>query len=295
MFVRVVEDGSFSAAARFLGVMPSSISRQISQLEKELGTRLFHRTTRRQHLTEAGEVYFQHAQRITADLDSAKLAVSQLAEIPSGCLNVAIEADFANIFIAPILPDFMARYPDIKIHFLMNTKVVDLIDSAIDIAIRKGELNDSSLFARKIAVSHSVVCASPSYLEQHGTPTEPDDLTKHNCLSFRVQSKKKLWKFKVNEQIKEVSINGRINANNLILLRNSAVAGLGIINIPTWMVKDDIQHGRLVPLLENFPMSPPNVPIHAVFAHNRHLAPKVRVFIDFLIEQSAMSFLLNTG
>ena len=151
LFVRVVEDESFSAAARFLGIMPSSVSRQISQLEDELGTRLFHRTTRRLHLTEAGEIYLQHAQRIVADLDSAKLAVSQLAETPSGCLNVAIEADFANTFIAPILADFLNSYPDIQIRFLMNTRVIDVIDSGIDIAIRIGDLDDSSLFARKIA------------------------------------------------------------------------------------------------------------------------------------------------
>ena len=142
----------------------------------------------------------------------------------------------------------MARYPDIRIQFLMNTKVVDLIDSGIDIAIRKGKQNNSSLHARKIGVSNSVVCASPSYLQQHGVPTQPDDLTQHNCLSFPVQSKKQ-WKFNVNGQVQEVSINGRINANNLILLRNSAVAGLGIINILTWMVKHEIQQERLVPLL----------------------------------------------
>lgn len=293
LFVRVVDDGSFSAAARFLGMMPSSVSRQISQLENELGTRLFHRTTRRLHLTEAGEIYLQHAQRIVADLDSAKLAVSQLAETPSGCLNVAIEADFANTFIAPILPDFLDRYPEIQVKFLMNTKVVDLIDNGLDIAIRIGDLDDSSLFARKIAGYRKLVCASPSYLKAHGTLTHPDDLSNHNCLSFRVQSGKKYWGFQVDGEIKEIEINGRIKVNNLVHLRHAALAGLGIINIPIWMVEDDIQQGRLIPLLEEFPRNPTNIPIHVVFAHNRHLAPKVRVFIDYLVEQTSISSLFN--
>ncbi len=291
LFVRVAEEGSFSAAARFLGMMPSSVSRQISQLETELDIRLFHRTTRRQHLTEAGEIYLQHAQRIVADLDSAKLAVSQLAETPSGCLNVAIEADFANTFIGPILPGFLSRYPEIQIQFSMNTKVVDVIDSGIDIAIRIGELDDSSLFARKIGISRSLVCASPAYLKQHGTPAKPGDLSLHNCLSFRIQPRQTHWRFEVDGEPKDVAISGRVKANNLVLLRNAAIADLGIISIPVWMVANDIQQGRLVPLLEQFSMDPPNVPIHAVFAHNRHLAPKVRAFIDYLVEQTAISSL----
>lgn len=293
LFVRVVEDGSFSAAARFLGMMPSSVSRQISQLEADLDTRLFHRTTRRQHLTEAGEIYLQHAQRIVADLESAKLAVSELAETPSGCLSVAIEADFANTFIAPILADFLRLYPDIQIQLSMNTRMVDLIDSGVDIAIRVGELDDSSLFARKIAISRSLVCASPAYLEQHGTPKQPGDLSAHNCLSFRIQPRKNYWRFEVDGKPEDIAISGRVTVNNLVFLRNAARAGLGIISIPIWMVEGDIQQGLLVPLLEKFPMIPSSVPIHAVFAHNRHLAPKIRAFIDYLVEQPAMLSLLR--
>lgn len=293
LFVRVVEDGSFSAAARFLGMMPSSISRQISQLETELGTRLFHRTTRRQHLTEAGEIYLQHAQRIVADLDAAKLAISQLAQNPSGCLNVAIEADFANVYIAPILADFLKLYPEIQIRFLMNTKVVDLIDSGIDIAIRIGKLDDSSLYVRKIANYQAIICASPDYLKRHGTPAHPDELNSHNCLSFNIQRRKIYWGFEVNGETKNIEINGKINANNLLFLKSSAVSGVGIVNLPIWMAQDEIQQKRLVPILEEFALNPSSVPIQAVFAHNRHLAPKVRAFIDYLVEQLAVSSLLS--
>lgn len=293
LFVRVVQDGSFSAAARFLGVMPSSISRQVSQLESDLGTRLFHRTTRRQHLTEAGEIYFQHAQRIVADLDAARLAVSQLADTPSGSLNVAIEPDFANTHLAPILADFLSQYPEIQIQFLMNSKLIDLIDSGVDIAIRIGELDDSSLFVRKIGNYQSLICASPGYLKQHGTPAHPDELLTHSCLSFNIQPKKIYWGFELEGEKKNIEITGKIKANNLIFLKKAALSDLGIINLPLWMVQDEIKQKRLVPLLEDFTMSDSNTPIHAVFAHNRHLAPKVRAFIDFLVERLAASALLS--
>lgn len=293
LFVRVVEDGSFSAAARFLGMMPSSVSRQISQLEADLGTRLFQRTTRRQHLTEAGEIYLEHARRIVADLDSARLAINKLAETPSGNLTVAIEADFANIYIAPILDGFLSRYPEIQIRFLMNTKVIDLVESGIDIAIRIGKLDDSSLFVRKIGSYHTQPCASPDYLKQHGTPTHPEELTAHSCLSFNIQPRKTYWNFEVDDDIKNIEISGKITANNLVFLKSAALSGLGIINLPIWMVQEDIQQQRLIPILEDFSMCPTSTPIQAVFAHNRHLAPKVRAFVDYLVEQLAGSSLLS--
>ena len=285
LFVRVVEEGSFSAAARFLGITPSSVSRQVSQLEGELGARLFHRTTRKQSLTEAGEIYFQHARRIVADLEAARLAVSRLTDTPSGSLHITVEADFALAYVAPILPDFLDRYPEVQVRLSMSAGMMDLVDSGIDLAIRIGHLDDSSLIARKIAMSRSLVCASPRYLERHGTPTHPGELEVHSCLSFRTKPGKNNWRFKLPQGALDVSISGRLNANSLIFLRNAALSGLGIIMIPTWMIRDELKHGQLVPLLQDFPLAPPNTPIHAVFAHNRHLAPKVRAFVDFLAER----------
>ena len=285
LFVRVVEDGSFSTTARFLGITPSSVSRQVSQLEGKLGARLFHRTTRKQSLTEAGEIYWQHAHRLVADLEAARLAVSQLTDTPSGSLRVTIEADFAHAYVAPILPDFLGRYPAVQVHLSMSAGMMDLVDSGIDLAIRIGHLDDSSLIARKIAMSRSLVCASPAYLEQHGTPTHPSELEAHSCLSFRIQPGKNNWGFKLPQGSLDVPISGRVNANSLVFLRNAALAALGIIMIPTWMIYDELKHGHLVPLLEDFPLVPASTPIHAVFAHSRHLAPKVRAFVDFLAEQ----------
>ncbi len=285
LFVKVVEEGSFSATARLLGVRPSSVSRQISHLEDELGTRLFHRTTRRQSLTEAGQIYYQHAMRIVKDIEEAKQSVSQLAATPKGHLHVTVETDFAAAFIAPILPEFFEKYPDVQIRFSMNTDNIDIVDNAIDLAIRFGHLDDSGLIARKIATSSSVICASPEYLARHGTPTHPSQLTEHNCLSFRTAPGKNYWKFKENQQILEIPISGNLNANNLTFLKELALTGQGIIMIPSWMVQAAIKDKQLTPLLGPFALMPSSTPISAVFANNRHLAPKVRAFVDFLSDK----------
>ncbi len=285
IFARVVEDGSFSAAARFIGTTPSSISRKISHLESELGARLFHRTTRKQSLTEAGEIYLQHAQRIVTDLEDARLAVSRLAETPSGSLHVTAEADFAVAFIAQILPDFLDLYPNVQIRLSLSSRQLDLVDSGIDLAIRIGRLDDSSLIARKITESREVMCASPAYLAKRGLPKHPGELEDHNCLSFQTGPEKTLWRFEIAEESLDVPVSGPVNVNSLAFLRDSALAGLGIIAVPTWMIRDELAQGLLVPVLEDFPRNPASMPVHAVFAHNRHLAPKVRAFVDFLVER----------
>jgi len=285
MFVRVVDEGSFSAAARAIGIAPSSISRQVSQLEGELGARLFHRTTRKQSLTETGEIYYQHAHRIVADLDAAQFAVNRLTDTPSGTMHVTIEADFAVAFIAPILPDFLDRYPDVNVRISMTSEAMDLVEGGLDLAVRIGHLEDSSLVARKLGQSHSLLCASPTYLATHGTPIHPSELSTHTCLSFRIKPGKNHWHFRMPAEEVDVSITGRVNANSLSFLRSMAVAGRGIIMVPKWMVRDDLTHGLLVPVLSDISRDPVGTPINAVFAHNRHLAPKVRAFVDFLAER----------
>lgn len=282
LFVKVVEEGSFSAAARFYGMIPSSVSRQISGLEHELGARLFNRTTRRQSLTEAGQVYYQHAVRIVADIEEAHLAVNQLSSSPSGHLYVTVESDFAVAFIAPILPKFFKQYPNVQIKLLMSSHALDVVDGAIDVAIRFGKLEDSGLISKKIAESSSVVCASPEYLKASSVPVHPSELINHKCLSFRTAPGKNHWKFQDGDEICDVPIQGPLNADSLTFLKESALVGQGIIMIPSWMVQAEIKTGKLIPLLDGFPLLPSATPIHAIFTHNRHLAPKVRVFIDFL-------------
>ncbi len=288
LFVQVVQEGSFSATARTLGITPSSVSRQIAQLEEALGARLFQRTTRKQSLTEAGNIYFQHAERIVGDLETARLAVSRLTDTPSGNLHITAEADFALAYIAPILPEFLERYPEIRVRISMSVGMMDLVDSGIDMAIRMGHLEDSSLIARKIAMSHSLVCASSAYIEKYGSPSHPGELESHNCLSFKVKSGKNHWGFKLPEGSIEVPVSGRLNVNSLVFLRNIALEGQGIIMIPSWIIRDELLNGQLIPLLEGYLLEPGSTPIYAVFAHNKHLAPKVRVFVEFLAERMKM-------
>ena len=285
LFARVVEEGSFSSAARQLGVTPSAVSRQISHLETDLAARLFHRTTRKQSLTEAGEIYLRYARGIISDLEEARMAVSRLSDIPSGTLHVTAEADYARSALAPLLPAFLECYPAVQLRFVLSASRLDLVESRIDLAIRIAHLNDSSLIARKIGESRAVVCASPDYLTRHGKPGHPKDLASHSCLSFRTGLGKTRWKFAQQKSEVDVAVAGRLKANSLALLRDTASAGLGIVMIPTWMVRDEIEDGRLVSLLDDFPLVPASTPIQAVFAHNRHLAPKVRAFVDFIAER----------
>lgn len=284
VFVRVVEEGSFSAAARQLGVTPSSVSRQMSQMEADLGARLFHRTTRKQNLTETGEVYFEHARRVVAELEDARLAVNKLSDAPTGKLHVTVEPDFAVSFLVPILPSFLKRFPDVQIRFTFTSENVDLIDGGIDLAIRIGHLADSSMIARKIAVSRSVVCASPGYIARYGTPKHPSDLVQHCCLSFKTSAGKNHWCFIENQTSLDVPISGRMNANSLVFLRGMALADCGIVMVPKWLIGEELKSGQLVPLLSEFAQEPSSTPINAVFSNTRHQAPKVRAFIDFLVE-----------
>lgn len=285
LFVLVVHEGSFSAASRYLGITPSSVSRQISQLEAELDTRLFQRTTRKQSLTEAGNIYFQYSQRIVDDINAAKLAVSRLSDTPSGNLHITAETDFALAYITPLLPLFLSQYPDIDIRLSMSVGLEDLVNSGIDLAIRIGHLNDSSLVARKLAMSHSVVCASPEYIKQNGLPSHPQQLEKHSCLSFQVKPGANHWRFKLSQGVVDIPVSGRVKVDSVAILREAALAGLGIILVPSWIVAKELKQGKLLPLLEDFPLEPNGTPINAVFSHNRHLAPKVRSFVDFLVEQ----------
>lgn len=287
LFVNVVEEGSFSAVARSMEVTPSAVSRQISQLEKELGARLFQRTTRKQSLTEAGDIYFQHAKRLVDDIEVAKLAVKKLVDKPSGRLRITAEADFALTFIEPILPEFLQLYPEIQISINMNSAQLDLIDENLDLALRIGHLDNSSLTARKLGDSQSVICASPNYLLKHGQPTHPHDLQTHNCLSFNTKISNNRWRFEMANHPIEVPIKGSLSVNSLSFLRKAALKDVGIIMIPKWMVHDELLQESLTPILEAFSIMQPSTPINAIFTNKRQLAPKTRAFIDFLTQRLA--------
>jgi len=281
LFVKVVEYGSFSAAARQFDITPSAGSRQISQLEDELCTRLFHRTTRQQSLTEAGKIYYEYAIRIKEEHDAAQLAVQQLSNSPKGLLRITAEKDFAETFIQPLLPDFFKRYPEIQLHLVMEANLVDLVAIGVDLAIRIGHLEDSSLVARKLMSTPSLVCASPAYLNQHSQPQTPQELSQHNCLSFRTNQSQLVWQFEQAGQLIDVPVSGNFRANSLAMLRDAALNDLGIIFVPQWFVQDELDQG----LLRNIDFTTSSTPVYAMFANSRQLAPKVRTFIDFIVEK----------
>ena len=282
LFVRVVEMGSFSAAARELGMTPSNVSRQIANLEIELGARLLHRTTRKLSLSEAGELYLQSAKTIVAEIDRARDAVGRFSEAPAGDLHVTMEADMAIALIAPILPKFMDKYPQVRVRITMSSHLLDLVENGIDLAVRMAHMESSSLVARRILVSRSLLLASPLYLSQYGMPAEPGDLERHKCLSFRVESKKQIWRFELEDGVYGAPIRPIVNANSVTLLKELALAGCGIAMMPFWMVQEELRLGQLQPVLSEYRLTPSETPISAVYPDGRHLAPKVRAFIDFL-------------
>jgi len=289
VFLEVVDAGSFSAAARRLGVTPSAVSRHVSQLEANLGARLFSRTTRKQSLTEAGELYLAHTRHIALDIEAARQAVAGLSEVPSGTLHVAAEPDFASTLIAPLVPAFLERYPHVGLRIAMSANLVDLVDGKFDVAIRVGHLEDSSLIARRIAVSPSRLYASPAYLARHGAPAHPADLAGHACLSFRVGASRVRWRFRTDEGLLDVELRGPVKVDSISFLLKMALAHQGIVMIPAFMVGDSVECGALVAVLPDFPVVPQDTPVSAVYPHNRHQAPKVRAFVDHVAAHLRMS------
>ncbi len=282
-FVRVAETGSFSEAARRLGMSKSVISRQVAALEAELGARLFQRTTRSLTLTEAGHGYVEQVSRILADLEAADASVSRLQAAPRGRIRVSAPMSFGFLHLAQAIPDFLKRYPEVAIDLAMTDRFVDLVEEGFDLAIRLGKLADSSLIARRLAPVRMAVCASPDYLEAAGTPVVPGDLAHHACLSYSLWSAADSWHFVTPDgKDQQVEIKGRMRANNGDALRVAALKGLGVCYLPTFIVGADLQSGSLVSVLGDF--MPKDRAAHAVYPTSRHLSPKVRAFVDFLSE-----------
>lgn len=282
VFVAVAESGGFAAAARRLGVSKSAVSKRITQLETELGSRLLHRTTRKLSLTEAGENYLHHAQEAIAAAQNAEDAVAQLQDAPQGLLRVNAPMSFGRLHVAPLVPAFLARFPGISLEVVLDDKVVDLVEGGFDVAIRAGTLPDSTLVARKLAPCRNVLCAAPSYLARHGKPLEPADLLKHNCLHYAYFSGAHEWTFNGADGPVSVETRGNFQVNNSEALREAMVGGVGIGRLPTFVAAADLVSGDLVPVLEDFEM--PSQTIYAVFPERRHLPAKVRAFLDFAVD-----------
>ncbi|MEX1147382.1 MAG: LysR family transcriptional regulator [Sphingomonadales bacterium] len=280
MFRAVVEEDGFTAAAARCRISKSAVSKAVQELEAGLGVALINRTTRRLSATEAGERYLERCRRILEEVEEADAEASALTLTPSGTLRVNAALTFAIHHLAPLIPAFMERYPDLKVELTLGDRFVDMIEEGVDVAVRIGRLPDSSLIARRVAETRRIVAAAPSYLAAHGTPAHPRDLTGHNCLRYSLLQSGAEWTFSDNGKPFTVPVSGGLEANNGDAIRAAAVGGLGICTLPDFIIHADLAAGRLVPLLETYE-SPP-LGIHAVFPANRHLSAKVRAFVDFL-------------
>jgi DNA-binding transcriptional LysR family regulator len=283
-FERVVELGGFTPAARALGLSPSAVSKLVARLEDRLGARLFRRTTRRLSLTEAGQAFHRHAQRIVADIADAELAVTRLSDAPRGLLRVSTATIVGHHQLQALVPEFLARYPEIKLELSLSDVYVDLVAEGFDLAIRAGALSDSTLVARKLGEFDRRVVAAPAYLERHGEPRTPADLARHNCLTFSHQTQLNQWPFRVGPGAAEteaVQVRGNYSSNNAETLFQLALGGLGILRMSDIAVGPAVRDGRLKPLLEDW-ASPDRLAFSAVYPSRRHVPPKVTAFVDFL-------------
>lgn len=286
VFLRVVERGSFSAVARELGLSQPTISKQIGALENRLGGRLFARSTRNLSLTDEGQRYYEHCRQILAAVDNAEHSFQTGQERVAGPLRIASSGSFGRIQIAPRLHGFLQQHPDVSIDLQLSDENVDLISEGIDVAVRIGELKDSSLIARPIGLTRRRVFVAPSYLEQHGVPAAPDDLSDHNCLVFNQLEHFDSWRFEHDGQWRSVQVKGNVRSNNSEAIRQMVLSGLGVSLSPSWLFREDLQAGRVVALLDGY--TPPSLPIHALFAPDRRQSARVRAFTDYLRDAFAV-------
>jgi DNA-binding transcriptional LysR family regulator len=283
IFARVVETKSFSAAARDLGLSKSLVSKQVTQLEKSIGARLLNRTTRNMSLTEAGTTFYGHCARIVEELQEAKLAVSQLHTEPRGILRISAPVAFGTLHIAPALPEFLARYPDLKVDMVIGDRIVDLAEEGYDVAVRIAKEPALNLVARKLAAVKRTMCATPDYFARHGIPKTPADLDRHNCLTYTYFNPQDPWRLQGPEGDISVPATGNLTLNDDEALSQAVLGGLGIALLPTFIIGKDLQAGRLKSVLSDY--IPLERHIYAIYLPNRYLPAKVRAFIDYFLER----------
>lgn len=281
IFVAVAKNGRFTSAAHELGLSKSAVSKRITQLEDALGARLIHRTTRKLSLTEAGERFFEHALKATAAAKNAEDSVSELLGDPQGLLKIHVPMSFGILHVAPLIPEFLKRYPNINIELNMDDKMVDIVDQGYDLSIRSGDLPDSTLIARKLAPLKSVVCMSPEYGPKT-LLTHPNDLEKENCLLYSYSTNASVWEFSILGKNERVRVKGNFRVNSSEALKNAISNGGGIGRLPSFVAGEDIRSGKLIQIFNEFSM--PEKQIYAVYPERSYVPSKVRFFLDFCIE-----------
>ncbi|MFC2253435.1 LysR family transcriptional regulator [Labrys portucalensis] len=282
VFRLVVETGSYSRAARQLRMTPSTVSKLIARIEARLGLRLFERSTRRVSLTEEGRAYYERGGAVIDDLDAIERDLSGQAVTPAGTVRVTTSLAFGAMAIEPILPAFWQAYPEIAVDLALSEEKLDLYLERIDVAFRVGALPDSHLRARRIGTSRRLIVAAPAYLDRHGTPRSVDDLVRHNCLGFSFRRAVPVWPLSESGRIVDRAVRTTLLANNGETLRRVAVAGIGLVRLADYHIRDDLKAGRLVEILADV-VAPDEEDMHALFFGGDNIPHRVRVFLDFCV------------
>jgi len=283
LFILIAEKGSLSRAAEALGVSNATASRLLSGLEERLGARLVQRNTRRVYLTDIGQDYYRRCKTIAGDLQEADSVVNAAAMNPSGTLTVSASLSCCLEHVVPLLPEFHRRYPDVNVQIVAANRYLDIVDNNVDVAIRTREYEaDSNITIRRLAEMRRVIAASPAYLERNGTPTTPDDLLHHRMLIYTYANRPDELRLAGTARTHTVKIRPFLEANDGQIIRNAAIDGLGVLVQPSYIVHDDIVAGRLVRVLSDYEL--PRLMMNIAYPSRRHLSAKVRVFIDFLVE-----------
>ena len=285
-FVAVVENGSFARAASRLDQSVSAVSRQVADLERHLDARLLNRTTRRLSLTEPGRAFHERAVQLLADLEEAEQGASAGGMTPRGTLKLTAPITYGTRVLAPLIAAFAARHEQVRVDVDLSDRVIDLVDEGFDLAVRIGDIGSPHLVARRIGTTSLVCCASPAYLDRRGTPRTPDELARHDCLTYEYAAARHQWRFAAadgSERI--VRIGGPLHANNGRMLAALAVEGAGVVCEPDFILGPDIARGALVPILADWKL--PAIAIHAAYPSRRHLSAKVRAFVGYLAEKLA--------
>ncbi len=280
VFVRVVQTGSFSAVGRELNTTQATISKKVAALEAKLGVKLLTRSSRDVSLTQAGADYYEQTVVVLAELDEVEARVRSQIAAPQGTLRVAAPIAFGRLVLAPMIGEFIQRYPDIKIDMSLGDRHVDLMTEGVDVAIRARKLEDSSLIARHLFENPMLLVASPKYLERNGAPKTLDDLKQHNCIVYSLMKGINIWHFSYQGQERSIPVSGTFQSDNGDTNLEVVLAGLGITGLPIWMVDEYLRSGRLVRVLPDYQGD--NIPFNAIYPQNRYVPLKVRCFVDFL-------------
>ncbi|WP_248752193.1 LysR family transcriptional regulator [Pseudomonas sp. MWU15-20650] len=284
LFCQVMESGSFTAAAEQLGLSKQFVSRRLIQLEERLGVRLLNRSTRRLDVTPLGQSYYESALRLLSEVEQVEQGIAGQNSEPRGTIRLSAPLSFAMAHLGCLLPQFLQLHPQVSVEVDLSDRPVDLIGEGYDLVLRIGTLEDSTLIARHIASVQRVYCASPDYLARRGTPLKPEDLAQHDCLPYG-HGRQVQWRFQTRGKLHALNVSGRMRVNNGELLRDTAIAGLGVTYLPTFIVADALKDGRLVTVLDTF--APQALTLSAVYPQHRQSSRPVQALVAFLRERLA--------